>query len=197
VRYQAAELLDILALESVRAGAYVVGEDLGTVEAGFRDELARRDVFSYKLLWFEPRPPSQWPERSLAATTTHDLPTIAGLWSGTDVSAQRAAGVEPNAAATEALRQRLCDWLGVTPDAPVDEVVEAAYRALASSPSAVVAAILEDALAVEERPNIPGARRGWPNWSLGLPRSLEEIRADPLVERVTKLLSSRGPRAPV
>ena len=196
VRYPAAELLDILALESVRANSFVVGEDLGTVEPAFREELARRDVLSYKLLWFEALPPSQWPERSLAAVTTHDLPTIAGLWSGTDLSAQRAAGVEPNTASTEALRQRLCDWLDVPADAPVEVVVEAAYRALAASPSALVVATLEDALAVEERPNIPGAKGTWPNWSLALPRPAEDIRADSLVENVAKLLSSRGSRAP-
>ncbi|HMC51239.1 MAG TPA: 4-alpha-glucanotransferase [Acidimicrobiales bacterium] len=79
VRYPSAELLDILALESERAGAFVVGEDLGTVEPWLRQELQARDMLSYKLLWFEPLPPQGWPERSVAAVTTHDLPTMAGF----------------------------------------------------------------------------------------------------------------------
>ena len=190
VRYPASELFDILALESVRARAYVVGEDLGTVEPWVRDEMAARDMLSYKLMWFESRPPSQWPARSLAAVTTHDLPTVAGLWSGRDLQDQTAAGVVPNTESTEGLRRRLVEWLDVSADAPVEQVVEAAYQLLAGSPSA---ATLEDALAVEERPNIPGTRDTWPNWSLALPRSWDDIRADPLVERVAKVLAERGP----
>jgi len=193
VRYPASELFDILALESVRARAYVVGEDLGTVEPWVRDEMAARDMLSYKLMWFESRPPSQWPARSLAAVTTHDLPTVAGLWSGRDLQDQTAAGVVPNTESTEGLRRRLVEWLDVSADAPVEQVVEAAYQLLAGSPSALVAATLEDALAVEERPNIPGTRDTWPNWSLALPRSWDDIRADPLVERVAKVLAERGP----
>src|SRR5438552_16826315 len=61
VRYPAKEMLDILALESVRAGAYVVGEDLDTVEPYVRHELAERDVLSYRVLWFEDRPPVEYP----------------------------------------------------------------------------------------------------------------------------------------
>ncbi|HEX2063700.1 MAG TPA: 4-alpha-glucanotransferase, partial [Acidimicrobiales bacterium] len=80
VRYPWKDLVAILALESHRAGAYVVGEDLGTVEDMVREELGARSVMSYRLMWFEPRPPRDYPGRSLAAVTTHDLPTIPGLW---------------------------------------------------------------------------------------------------------------------
>ena len=74
VRFPASELLDILALESARAGAWIAGEDLGTVEDHVRDALADRGVLSYRLLWFEPGPPEAFPRQSLAACTTHDLP---------------------------------------------------------------------------------------------------------------------------
>ena len=95
VRYPAAELLDIVALESHRARAFVVGEDLGTVEDAVRAELAERRVLSYRLLWFEREPPEAWPAQALAAVTTHDLPTVAGLWTGADVTAQRADRGDP------------------------------------------------------------------------------------------------------
>ena len=61
VRYPAGELLDILALESARAGCGVIGEDLGTVESGVRPELRRRGLLSYRLAWFESRPPRAVP----------------------------------------------------------------------------------------------------------------------------------------
>ncbi|MDQ3477017.1 MAG: 4-alpha-glucanotransferase [Actinomycetota bacterium] len=89
VRYPSADLLNIVALESHRAQAIVVGEDLGTVEPGVREAMAEHAILSYKLLWFEEHAPEQWPTMSMAAVTTHDLPTVAGLWSGADLAEQR------------------------------------------------------------------------------------------------------------
>src|SRR5207245_2103971 len=82
-------MLDILALESHRAGAYVVGEDLGTVEDFVRRELSERGVLSYRLLWFEPHRPPEFPVQALAAVTTRDLPTVAGLWTAADLAEAR------------------------------------------------------------------------------------------------------------
>ena len=78
VRYPAQSLLDVVAEVSHNHDVFVIGEDLGTVEAGVREALAARNVMSYKVLWFEDDPPPDWPELSLASVTTHDLPTIAG-----------------------------------------------------------------------------------------------------------------------
>ncbi len=89
VRYPAEDLLDIVALESHRAQAVVVGEDLGTVEDGVRETLAEHGILSYRLLWFEEEPPTDWPEPAMAAITTHDLPTVAGLWTGSDLADQQ------------------------------------------------------------------------------------------------------------
>ncbi len=190
VRYPARELLDILALESHRARAFVVGEDLGTVEDSVRTELARRRVLSYRLLWFEPGPPERYPREALAAVTTHDLPTVAGVWSGADLSAQRSCDLAPNEEGHAELRARLVRAAGVGEDAPVDEVTEGAYRALARAPSRVIVATLDDALGVEERPNMPGTLDEWPNWSLALPLPLEEIEADPRPSAVAKAIGT-------
>ena len=190
VSYPSRELLDILALESHRAGAYVVGEDLGTVEDEVREELARRDVLSYRLLWFEPDPPRRFPARALAAVTTHDLPTVAGVWTGADLEAQRERGMEPNEEGSESLRAKLRDWTGVPDDARVPEVVRRTYELLAEAPSALLAASLDDALEVIERPNYPGTVDGT-NWSLALPLALEEIEDDPEVAAVAEALNGR------
>jgi 4-alpha-glucanotransferase len=162
VRYPHRELLDILALESERAGALVVGEDLGTVEDAVRDEMAGRRILSYRLLWFEDRPPSGYPPDSLAALTTHDLPTLAGIWDGTDPD--------------PAVRARLQHCAGVDDGLLTADVAEAAYRALAHSPSRLLSATLEDAIGVHERPNRPGTTTEWPNWRLALPCGLEALR---------------------
>jgi 4-alpha-glucanotransferase len=188
VRYPAGDLLDILALESHRAGAYVVGEDLGTVEKAARVELADRDILSYRVLWFESVPPGRYPERALAAVTTHDLPTVAGLWTGSDLRAQQKLDLSPNVEGTLAMRERLRDWTGLADDAPVTRVAEAAHELLAQAPSLLVAAGLDDALAVEQRPNMPGTIDEWPNWSIPLPEPLEEIEADPGVRAIAAQL---------
>ena len=188
VRYPAADLLDIVALESHRAGAYVVGEDLGTVQPEVRAELAQRNVLSYRLLWFEEGPPAEYPVQALAAVTTHDLPTIAGLWTGSDLEDQRRIGLEPNEKSTEGIRQRLADTLGLAPHTPPDEVVAGTCGLLASAPSMLLTAALDDALAVRERPNMPGTTDQWPNWSIPLPLPLEEIEADPRPRRIAGLL---------
>lgn len=189
VRYPAADLLDIVALESWRTGSFVVGEDLGTVEPSVRAELASRKVLSYKLLWFEAAPPPEWPEEALAAVTTHDLPTVAGLWSGSDVEAQRSIGLEPNEDALAGTRRHLQEVTGVAEDAPPEEAVAGAYAALGSSPCLLLTATLDDALGVEERPNMPGTLDEWPNWSIALPAPLEAIEGDDRLRRLARRLA--------
>jgi 4-alpha-glucanotransferase len=188
VRYPADELLAVLAIESVRAGAVVVGEDLGTVEEGVRDRLQAAGLLSYRLVWFEEAGPEHYPAQALGAVTTHDLPTIAGVWSGDDAGDQRAAGVEPDEAALGRLRSKLVSTSRLDGDSPVDEVIVAVHRRLAAAPCALVGATFEDALALRRRPNLPGTTTERPNWSLGLPLPLEDALDDPLVERVATAL---------
>ncbi|MGH7392735.1 MAG: 4-alpha-glucanotransferase [Candidatus Rokuibacteriota bacterium] len=191
VRYLAGELLAIVALEAARAGAWVVGEDLGTVEEGVRETLAERRVLSYRCLWFEEDPPARYPALSLGSVTTHDLPTIAGLWTGADVEDQRKIGLTPNADGIDAIRRRLAGLIGLPLGAPVPAVIERTHAALASAGSCVVAATLEDALAVSERPNMPGTTGQWPNWSLALPAPIEHLEQDPLALGVARVLARR------
>ena len=193
VRYPTEDLLAILALESERAGALVIGEDLGTVEPGVRERLHAERILSTRVLWFEPGPPAGYPALSLAAVTTHDLPTVRGIWTGSDLEEQRAAGVTPNTGATEALRVRLQELTGLARGAEPAAVALAVHRRLAEAPSVVIAATLEDALEVAERPNLPGTtgdRRA--NWSLALPDSLETIQADPRPRALARILARRG-----
>jgi 4-alpha-glucanotransferase len=190
VRYPWADLLGLLCLEAWRAGAYVIGEDLGTVEDSVREVLADKGVLSYKLFWFEPGLPPTWAHQALAAVTTHDLPTIAGVWSGSDLVDQRSTGQRPNEEAFAALHRRLETWTGSWEGRSVDEVIEASYGLLAQAPCLLVAAVLEDALAVRERPNMPGTVDQWPNWCLALPVPLEDIERAPLAAAIAARLNA-------
>jgi 4-alpha-glucanotransferase len=188
VRYPAEDLLAITALESWRAKAVVVGEDLGTVEEGMRERMAACAMLSYRVLWFEERRPSTYPKQALAAVTTHDLPSIAGLWMGTDLQAQRDLGMQPNEEGTRKMRQRLEKMAGLSGECAVREAILGTHKLLAEAPSRIVTATLDDALAVEERPNMPGTTDEWPNWSLALPMPLEQIEKDPFAKQIGKAL---------
>ncbi|MEV7430900.1 4-alpha-glucanotransferase [Nocardioides sp. NPDC092400] len=194
VRYPADDLLDIVALESHRAGAVVVGEDLGTVEPGVREALAERGILSYRVLWFEDETPDEWPVAALAAVTTHDLPTVAGLWTGSDAEDQLAS-TDMAEADVRSGREELLERLrrdGLAPDAPVEDAVTEAYRQLGSAPSLLLSVALEDAVAEERRPNVPGTTER-DNWRLPLGVPLEELPDHPGTARL--LAALRGPSA--
>jgi 4-alpha-glucanotransferase len=93
VRHDAEAMLAVLVLEASRAGALVIGEDLGTVAPGVREALEERGVLGTSVLWFErdwtgdgrPLPPGRWRGGCLATATTHDLPSTASRFTGDHV----------------------------------------------------------------------------------------------------------------
>ncbi|MGH7685984.1 MAG: 4-alpha-glucanotransferase [Candidatus Dormibacteria bacterium] len=190
VRFPADELLDIVATESTDSRTFVIGEDLGTVEDGVRAELRRRNVLSCRVAWFESRSPLRYPARAVAAMTTHDLPTVAGVWSGDDIRELQELGVHVNMPAEQRLRRRLQRLAGVNGDAPLDDVITRAYTALGTAPSDVVLATLDDAAAAPRRPNVPGTVNR-PNWSIPLTRTLEQLRDDRLPRRIARALGMK------
>jgi 4-alpha-glucanotransferase len=193
VRYPAEDLLHIVALESVRAQALVVGEDLGTVEDGVREALAEHGILSYRLLWFEDDDPAEWPEEAMAAITTHDLPTVAGLWSGADLEEQREYGTGTDEE-LERGRSSLLERLpGLKKKAKAEKAVRRAHELLARAPSLLLSATLDDALAEKRRPNMPGTTDR-PNWSLPLPVPVEDLPGHALVREVARTLAD-GVRA--
>jgi 4-alpha-glucanotransferase len=195
VRYNPDEMLAIVALESERARAYVVGEDLGTVELGAREKLGDHKIMSYRLLWFEKDEPETYPKEALAAVTTHDLPTVAGQWTGSDLQKQRDLGLQPNEESTAEINERLARMAGVQEDTPIDVVITKAYGLLARTPSRILTAALDDAAAVEERPNMPATNADQcPNWSMALPQPIEDLMQADLPQKIAAVLK-RGEEA--
>lgn len=191
VRYRADELLAVVALESHRAGAFIVGEDLGTVEHGVRENLAEHRVLCFRVMWFEPRPPAEYPPLAMAALTTHDLPTVAGLWTESDLAEQKRLGFHADDA-MRSMRGHLAHMAGVADGAAVEQVIERAHARLAEAPSQLLVATLEDALAVPDRPNMPGTITERTNWATALPGGLEALeQSGPhgLPTRIAKALS--------
>lgn len=187
VAQDARELLDILALESHRAGAYVVGEDLGTVMDGVREELVARAMLRYRVLWFEQQPAHEWDHRGLGSVTTHDLPSIGGLWTRSDLEVLRALGHEVDPDRIERMRDDLARRTGVDTDASVHDVCVAAGRLLAGAGCDVVVAQLEDVVGSTHRINVPGtdASERPDNWCVPFPVAIEELGAHETARAVT------------
>jgi 4-alpha-glucanotransferase len=186
VRYPSDDLLGIIALESQRQRAVVVGEDLGTVEPGVREQLASRHVLSYRLLWFEEDEPSTWPRSAMAAISTHDLPTVTGMWTGQDQQALQELDMGSDDDTADATRERMTEHAGLAADASAGEAVAAAYQLLAAAPSVMLCATLDDAFLEAERPNIPGAPPERPNWSIALPDTIEALQTNPIAAGIAR-----------
>ncbi|HEY9229882.1 MAG TPA: 4-alpha-glucanotransferase, partial [Gemmatimonadaceae bacterium] len=174
VRYPAEDLLGIVALESVRNNAIVVGEDLGTVPEEVPPRLAKWGVLSSKVLYFERdwhgrfKPADRYPSLSLATANTHDMPTLAGFWAEHDITMRRGVGLianddderqarEQRARDREALLRLLQEeriLLG-SPHSSA-ELRAAVHGFLWSTPAQLVGLALDDLAGEMEAVNVPG-----------------------------------------
>ncbi|MEQ1701819.1 MAG: 4-alpha-glucanotransferase [Ilumatobacteraceae bacterium] len=165
VQLPSADLLAIIRLEAARAGVFVVGEDLGTVEPEVHHALRSSGILGTKVWWFDPHP-ADWPEENLATVTTHDLPTVAGVWAATDgtpemVAMLRAATAHDGVEATDAAA------------AAID-----LHTQVAASPAVLCLAAVDDLAGCVERPNHPGTLADeQPNWRRRLPVAAEGLVA--------------------
>ncbi len=209
LRFPLTDLLRLIALESHRHRAVIVGEDLGTVPDGFRKTLKDTGLLGMNVLWFERDrsgaflPPRRWSKERLALTTTHDLPTVAGWWRGRDCDWQDRIKACPDEAARKSRagdRRRLWSALvkadaarGAQPAADAPEaVVDGAVTFIAKSGCDLAILPLEDLFGLAEQPNIPGTVQEHPNWRRRLPE-LAALDA-PGVRRRLDILRAERPK---
>jgi 4-alpha-glucanotransferase len=195
VAYDHEALIGILCLEAQRAGAVVIGEDLGVVPANARDYLEERGVLGTSIMWFEntdegPVPPEDYRELCLSSVTTHDLPPTAGFLTLEHVDIRERLGlltrtVEEERAQEEqsiaTMRDALAARGWLQPGAGLPSVIEAMHRWLGHTPSAMRAISLADVVGDRRAINQPGTDGEYPNWRIplagpdGRPVSLEEV----------------------
>lgn len=201
------ELLRVLAAESRRTKAVVVGEDLGTVPEGLEDALARWGVLSTRVLWFERErdgsfvAPSRVSPRALVTATTHDLPTILGWWSGRDVALRQELALRGAARDVAGDRRALWSRLGeeglVSGDAPTDvgdqRLVAAVNALLCRTRAPLVGVTLEDLVGETEPANLPGVTgERFPSWTRRLRVDIEDLPHDPFVARALSGMAGRA-----
>jgi 4-alpha-glucanotransferase len=214
LNYPLTDMLRLLALESHRHQAVLVGEDLGTVPEGFREKLDAHGLYGMRVLWFEREEdgfsaPEQWDRGAIAMTSTHDLPTAASWWLGADIRLRAQHGVlgpqqRAEALESERMEDRHALWAafreagvadGVPP--PADEAtrfVDAAVRFVGRTACPLALLPLEDILGSDEQPNLPGTVDQHPNWRRRTPGEAAGLLDEPVVARRVAALSAERPR---
>ena len=205
--YPVDDLLRLLTLESHRHQAIVLGEDLGTVPDGLREKLIARSILGMRVLLFEQdhstrfRPILDWPDNALATTSTHDLPTLNGWWHGRDIEWNARLGLVTGDDETHwrAHRQRERDSLrsALSQDPQnfreeqheTDQVLDASVRFLGHTRAPLVLLPLEDALGLDEQPNLPGTVDTHPNWRRRLPADSKQLLDDADAARRLEMLA--------
>jgi 4-alpha-glucanotransferase len=207
------DMLRVLAIESHRARAVVIGEDLGTVPEGFRPKMDERGMLGMRVLPFERDedgfiPPERWSPEAAAMTGTHDLATVAGWWTERDIDwnwqlgRTRPDAVEAEGRATRA-EERALLWqaftdAGITDadEPPADDpaqAVDAALAFIAGTPCELAILPIEDLIGAVEQPNLPGTIDEHPNWRRRMPAPTSELLDRPEVaRRVARINSMRN-----
>ncbi|MEU0072389.1 4-alpha-glucanotransferase [Streptomyces sp. NPDC006332] len=217
VHYDAEAMLAVLVLEASRAGAVVIGEDLGTVEPGVREALRERGVLGTSVLWFErdwegdgrPLPPDGWRADCLATATTHDLPPTASRLTGEHVELRDSLGLLTRPLDEERAEASadIADWLaeltrlgllqattGGTDPSSEEAEIQAVHRFLGRTPARMLGIWLPDGVGDRRPQNLPGTWDQYPNWRLpiadaeGRPVTLEELAASPRLHALVRAL---------
>ncbi|WP_293374222.1 4-alpha-glucanotransferase [Nevskia sp.] len=212
LQYPIEALFGLIALESWRHRAVIIGEDMGTVPDGFRQRMSPAGILGMRVLWFERDwgffvEPARWPADVVAMSTTHDLPTVAGWWTGRDIDWRAALALygegqdeAQDRAARVVDREKL--WgafvhAGLASGAmpPVDQpsaVVDAACAFVAATPSPLALIPLEDLFGVIEQPNVPGTIDEHPNWRRRLAGDVRTLSEAPeITARMVRIAARR------
>jgi 4-alpha-glucanotransferase len=213
VAYDREAMVSILILEARRAGAVVVGEDLGVVPPGLRDYLGGRGLLGNSIVWFEKTEdgtrlldPEAYRYLAMTAITTHDLPPTSAYLAGEHVAQRERLGLldVPLAdaqAAAGAERAMMVDLLVgrglLAPDETENElaIVRAMHRFLRTTPSVMLGVSLADLVGERRTQNLPGTDREYPNWSVplagpdGEPVYIEDLENNPTFEAITEVMA--------
>jgi 4-alpha-glucanotransferase len=215
VSYPTEDLIGILALESQRNRCMVVGEDLGTVPDGFRERMAKANILSYRVLFFEQNPktgafrkPEAYPKLSVAVASNHDLPTIRAWWEGRDISLRERLHLFPDPhGADEQRTQRARDrsqllrslrqqgLLAKNEEPSPAALVPLVHAFLARSSSFLALAQVDDIAGEIDPVNLPGSL-DYPNWRRRLSVTLADLFEGFKIDELAEIFArDRGERA--
>jgi 4-alpha-glucanotransferase len=204
VQMPRAAMLAVVRMEAARAGAVVVGEDLGNVPRGLRGALDASGILGCRLMLFERgrgaepvfRDPLRYPARSIASFSTHDLPTWRGWRTGHEIDARLRIGDIGEDFARAEHRRRIDEvaaFDAMTGAQDDRASPEAMHRALGRSRAAMAMVQIENVLDIEAQPNLPGTVTEYPNWRQRLPVGPGLLADDPRMIRTAEILNAARP----
>ncbi len=211
MRFPVGDLMRLLAAESHRHRAVVIGEDLGTLPDGYRERLIGNGVLGLRVLFFERdsnggfAPPGRYAPQAIATSTTHDMPTLAGWWRGGDIALRARLGLLSEGVDEEGEwharhRERHALWHalrdhgdaeGDQPEAAEVRLGTAVARFLGATPSSLVMLPIEDATLAEPQVNLPGTTDAHPNWRRRLPKAAEVLLNEAPATAILAALAAR------
>jgi glycogen operon protein len=174
------------------------------------EALTASNILSYSVLWFERRrdgklrQPSEWRRLAAACVSTHDLPTLAGWWSGADIAERHALSLLEESGAEQARLTEKAELVALlraenllTDDVdlaqPIPAPVAAAVHAFVSSTPSLLAFVQADDLAGETvAVNLPGTDRERPNWRRRLDPDVSALCRTPLARAILIALRDRS-----
>ncbi len=209
VSYPLPAMLRTVAEASRAHDCLVIGEDLGTVAAGFREAMTGSGLLSYRVVWFERwesglfRASTTYPAAALATVSTHDLATVRGFLVGHDIDWRLRAGQLDAAAARVARREREADvarlrdalaYEGLLAGTAPDDLAIALHRFLARTPATLAMVQVEDLEGSIEQPNLPGTIDEHPNWRRRMAGELDQLLETPLARQLVEVMAGERPR---
>jgi 4-alpha-glucanotransferase len=203
-------MLAVVRMEAARAGAVVVGEDLGNVPRGLRRALEASGILGCRVMLFERargeppefRDPVRYPARSIASFSTHDLPTWRGWRAGHEIDARLATGdIEQDFANAEHARRKVevaaFDAMTAAYGAGEATSPDRMHAALGASRSTMAMVQVENVLGIEAQPNLPGTVDSYPNWRQRLPVGADGLaRTEAMVRTADVMNAARKPAHP-
>ena len=197
VRFPAQDLLAILAVESTRQRAVIVGEDLGTVPPEVPGTLKSWGILSSRVMLFQHdaagrfRAAAAYEPLSLTTADTHDMAPLEGWWRGRDLELREQLGLfETDAAADDARVARERERIGLAERLAEDGVItdagavqqggeplrDAVHGFLRRTPALLVGLSLDDLTGEVEPVNVPGVSPDrFPSWTRRMSTPLESL----------------------
>ncbi len=192
-------LLAVARLEAARAGAIIIGEDLGNIPPGLQAKLSHSGILGCRLAMFEQefdgsfKEPGAFDEATIASFSTHDLPTWRGWRAGLDIKTRASLSASDNAGLAESMKERsatvrrLETAIGASDDNP-----EPMHCYLAKTASRLAMVQVEDILDMERQANLPGTIHEYPNWRQRLAVPVTELKSDPRLTKTADIMKEEG-----
>lgn len=219
IRYNAQDMMNILALESYLNKCVVVGECIGNVEPGYSESLLDRGIYLLGVLWSERKDdrgtmkkPYEYESKYFASVGTHDMPPLRAWWFGREIALMSKLGLYSGQETESAYHWREHErrlLLGALDEEQVwpgdrlrrgdyiygenypEGMDEAVHAYMAKTNSEVFMLMPEDIFQSEKIQNLPGTDIDkYPNWRMKQVVNIEDMAESEAFKRHIRIVKN-------